>query len=85
MTDRTSYISQQRQSPAPEVVWSEAFVCKEILGVSRGTLRKWVADGVFPRPIKLSPHRTGRVGWLRSTVEAWLRSRPAAGDADHAA
>ena len=27
----------------------------------------------FPEPIELSARR---VGWLRSSVEAWLRSRP---------
>ena len=45
---------------------------RALVGVSKSTLHRMVCRGEFPRPIKLSPKR---VGWRRSTVEAWLKSR----------
>jgi predicted DNA-binding transcriptional regulator AlpA len=87
MSDRalsaTDYSAAARaRTPASEAVWSEKYLCEEVLGVHRSTLRKWVREGTFPRPIRLSAHANGRVGWLRSTVEIWLRARPEAGADD---
>ena len=31
--------------------------------------------GVFPKRVRLGPHRSSRVGWLESEVVAWLKSR----------
>ena len=44
-----------------------------MFGISRTTLWRWVRDGHFPAPIKLTP-RT--VGWRENVVEEWLDSRP---------
>ena len=47
----------------------------ECLKVSRATLDRWRAKGLFPPPIQLGPTA---IGWRRSDVEAWLDSRPEA-------
>ncbi|MGZ5918342.1 MAG: helix-turn-helix transcriptional regulator, partial [Hyphomicrobium sp.] len=41
----------------------------ELTSLSRSTLYREIAGGRFPKPHKLS---LGRVGWLRSEVEAWM-------------
>ncbi len=41
-------------------------------GVVRQTIWRWVADGRFPKPIKLS---TGCTRWRGEDVEAWEASR----------
>ena len=43
-----------------------------IVSYSTSQLYRMMKAGLFPTPIKLGP---GRVGWRRSVVEAWLRSR----------
>lgn len=48
-------------------------VC-ELLSIARSTLYLKIAEGDFPKPIKLSknPSKNGAVGWKRSTIEQWL-------------
>ena len=53
-----------------------------MLGVARSTLRRWMADGTFPRPIKLSAGPRGRVAWRQSTIEHWVASRSEAATSD---
>ncbi|TFW21818.1 AlpA family transcriptional regulator [Pseudomonas putida] len=44
----------------------------EITGLARSTVYKYVAEGVFPKPLSLG----GRsVGWLESEVHSWIQSR----------
>lgn len=43
--------------------------------VSRATIWRWSAHGIFPRPIKLGPAATR---WRQSDVLAWEREREAA-------
>ena len=33
------------------------------------------AEGLFPVRVKLSKHRTGRVGWIEEEVVQWLQDR----------
>lgn len=40
---------------------------------TRQHLRRMVKDGSFPAPIELGPHR---IGWLESSIDEWLQSRP---------
>ncbi len=40
--------------------------------VSRATLWRWVRDGQFPSPVKLSP---GCTRWKLADLEAWETSR----------
>jgi prophage regulatory protein len=40
-------------------------------GLSRATLYRKIADGTFPRQIKLS---TRCAGWRESAINGWLRS-----------
>jgi hypothetical protein len=42
---------------------------------SRVHIRRLVADGLFPRPVMLSPNR---IAWRKSEVAAWKASRPSA-------
>lgn len=46
----------------------------EITGLARSTVYKYIAEGIFPKPITLG----GRsVGWVESEVFAWIQSRVA--------
>jgi prophage regulatory protein len=55
MTDRVLRI--------PEVI--------DLVGLSVSTIYAMIADGRFPRPIKLGKRA---VGWKESTIDAWLAS-----------
>ncbi|GGH18126.1 transcriptional regulator, AlpA family [Cribrihabitans marinus] len=43
-----------------------------IIGLSRSTIYKMIADGDFPQPIKIGARA---VGWRESDVSEWLDSR----------
>lgn len=43
-----------------------------LIGVSKSTLLRWVAGGLFPAPKKLSDRVTV---WRVGSVRAWLQSR----------
>ncbi len=43
------------------------------IGLSRSTIYAKMAEGDFPRPIKLGKRA---VGWLDSDIDEWLESRP---------
>jgi predicted DNA-binding transcriptional regulator AlpA len=60
-------------NPKPDriVRFAEAEV---IVGVPRGTLNRWIADGVFPRPFRLTPAGSA-LGWMLSDLTAWIESR----------
>ena len=40
--------------------------------LSRSTIYQRMAEGTFPRPVKLGPR--GR-GWLDSDIQAWIQTR----------
>ena len=42
--------------------------------LSRSSIYKLVAAGIFPRPIRLGPRS---VGWIEAEVDDWLDSRVA--------
>lgn len=46
---------------------------KELGNIGNTTLRRWVREGNFPKPIKLGANC---VAWRRDEVDAWLESRP---------
>src|SRR5262245_47291176 len=51
---------------------SSVIPLREVLrrtSLSERTLWRYVACGLFPRPIRLGP---GRVGWLEAEVDAWI-------------
>lgn len=48
---------------------------QQVVGLSRSTIYAKVAEGSFPRPIKLGKRA---VGWRESDIDAWLASRPVA-------
>lgn len=41
-------------------------------GLSRCTIYSMMADGRFPKPLRLGKRA---VGWIESDIEAWLGSR----------
>ncbi len=43
-----------------------------LVGLSRSTIYAMIADGTFPKPIKLGKRA---VGWRQSDVLSWLESR----------
>jgi len=51
---------------------------KRITGLSAATLHRRIADGSFPKPIKLGP-RT--VGWLADEIDAFIEKARAKRDA----
>lgn len=52
----------------------EAQVLK-LLSISRSTLRRWIAQGIFPAGIRISARITV---WRSSVVQAWIRSHASA-------
>ena len=52
-------------------------VCK-MLHVSRETIRRWEKAGMFPKRVRFSEHRRGKVGFAKSDVQAWIEARKAA-------
>ena len=49
---------------------------QEIIGRSRSTISRWVADGLFPAPKEIAPQI---VGWLKTDIEDWLGNLPSKG------
>jgi prophage regulatory protein len=45
---------------------------ERITGLSRSTLYAMMADGSFPKPVKLGKRA---VGWREADIIAWLESR----------
>lgn len=43
-----------------------------LVGLSRSTLYAMIADGTFPKPVKLGKRA---VGWRARDIEAWVASR----------
>jgi prophage regulatory protein len=44
----------------------------EICGVGRSTIYDWIAQGAFPKPIKLG---ASAIGWRASDVQSWIDDR----------
>ena len=49
---------------------------QEMIGRSRSTISRWVADGLFPAPKEIAPQI---VGWLKTDIEDWLGNLPSKG------
>jgi predicted DNA-binding transcriptional regulator AlpA len=49
----------------------------EIDGQSRSTRERLVEAGLYPKPVRIT---AGRIGFVRSEVEEWVRDRIAARD-----
>lgn len=55
-----------------EIFWDLRTVAQKT-GLSRATIYRYMARGVFPQRRKVGP---GRVAWLASEIIAWSFSRP---------
>jgi prophage regulatory protein len=47
----------------------------EAVGLTRSSIYRLMDEGLFPRPVKLSPRA---VGWRRGQIDEWLATRPTA-------
>lgn len=45
---------------------------KEVTGLGRSTVYKYIAEGLFPKQIQLGPRC---VGWLEEEVLKWIEER----------
>jgi prophage regulatory protein len=43
-----------------------------LTGVSCSAIYRWMADGAFPKPVKLG---TRKVAWRESDIAAWIEDR----------
>ena len=48
---------------------------EELTGLSRSSIYRRMADGEFPRPVRVGALA---VRWKESDITAWIQSRPAA-------
>ncbi|AOX99696.1 AlpA family transcriptional regulator [Jeongeupia sp. USM3] len=44
----------------------------ETTGLARSTIYKYIADGIFPKPIQLGARS---VGWVEGEIQSWLEKR----------
>ena len=72
MSDLFEYQQRQAPQPAEEELWSIRVVRMKT-GLSRASVYKYMALGLFPRQRHLGP---GRVAWRASDVRTWIDSRP---------
>jgi prophage regulatory protein len=72
----TNHPQQSVPSFAPQVRECLLSIAKveAITSLSPPTIYAWMADGKFPRPIKLGGPETRRVAWTLSSVSAWVDS-----------
>lgn len=48
---------------------------RELVLYSPAHIDRLEQAGQFPKRVRLSPHRTGRVGWLEDEIMAWIQSK----------
>ena len=54
---------------------------KELVLYSYAHIDRLEKAGQFPKRVRLSPHRMGRVGYLESEIHTWIETRLAERDA----
>ena len=54
---------------------------KDLVLYSYAHIDRLEKAGLFPKRVRLSRHRTGRVGWMESEITAWFQSKLAERDA----
>lgn len=50
-------------------------VCYRV-GVARATIYRWKKSSTFPKPLKLSNSRRGRIAWREQDIDDWLATLP---------
>ncbi len=78
---RTDHAQREAEQPGVDTFLSEPQVRAAIGIKARSSLRNMIANGKFPRPVKLSERR---VAWPSSEVRAWQKQRIAERDAQQA-
>ena len=59
----------------PPRVLARLPVVLKMTGLGRSTIYRWIADGSFPRPVRLGPRA---VAWRWADLDRWTRSRATA-------
>ena len=54
---------------------------KELVLYSYAHIDRLEKAGLFPKRVRLSPHRMGRVGYLEDEIFGWIKKRVAERDA----
>ena len=72
MSDLFEYAQRQAPQTTDDELWSMRIVRLKT-GLSRASVYKYMALGLFPRQRHLGP---GRVAWRASDVRTWIESRP---------
>ena len=72
VSDLFEYAQRQVPQAIDDELWSIRIVRMKT-GLSRASVYKYMALGLFPRQRQLGP---GRVAWRASDVRAWIESRP---------
>jgi predicted DNA-binding transcriptional regulator AlpA len=62
--------TSEPELPADDSMLSPKDVVR-VTGLSLSTIKRRVADGTFPQPMRLSPRR---IGWPAREVKAWLET-----------
>ena len=62
----------QPAASAPSAFLREAQLVPHMIPVSPATLWRWVREGTFPKPVRLSSRVTA---WRVEDVQAWMQSR----------
>jgi prophage regulatory protein len=58
--------------PIDDELWSVKIV-RSNTGLSRASVYKYMALGLFPRQRRIGP---GRIAWRASDIRKWIESRP---------
>jgi excisionase family DNA binding protein len=58
----------------PTREWLTTREVAQLLGITVGTLRRWIRQGTFPAPARLNPRV---LRWRRRVVENWFDQRQA--------
>jgi prophage regulatory protein len=72
VSDLFAYARRQTPATTDDELWSIKVV-RIKTGLSRASVYKYMALGLFPRQRHLGP---GRVAWRASDVRTWIESRP---------
>ena len=72
-TNRSRTMTENpEQQNGPPIRFLRMSQVRDRTGLSRSTIRRWVAQGHFPQPIKLGENV---VGWIEAEIDAWIRER----------
>lgn len=69
MSDFDDTLSGEPERPTRLIRISEV---QHRVGLGRSTIYRWMAQGRFPKPARLSGHS---VAWIEGEIDAWIAAR----------